>query len=390
MADALFDGDSMVRTIRPAGVAAGIAVCLLLIVSGCQKDRAATPAAKVEPPADAAVVVQPPADVPDADSAKPATREEPKAHAAQPESEPNEVGPAVSLVLGFSPGQTATYKVTTEAHKSVEWIGPESGKPAGYADGRSGNYVEITFAQQVQRVRDDGNAVLEITVKDLKYRGLIQSRTVLEFDSERLQDRDNPLAAVVGKSYRLEMSPKGKVVELLDMDAVRRAVKAGTPEYSVAVKLFSDEIVRDRHDIPPLSVLQDGQARPGQSWSDLKSFGFGEMGLKGFERVYTLKRAESDDGRVALVEMKAIPSAAMAEELHKRQSAGPMSGLFDSTDKYEGRLELDLDGGRIREYMEEMQAEWVIADPAAMQDTTAEPRGLKMGAGRLHRLELVK
>ena len=87
--------------------------------------------------------------------------------------------------------------------------------------------------------------------------------------------------------------------------------------------------------------------------------------------------------------MKAIPSAAMAEELHKRQTAGPLAGLFDNTEKYEGRLDFDLDGGRIREYVEEMRTEWVVADPAVMQDAAAPPRGLKMGARRLHRLELV-
>ena len=377
----------MVRTIRPAGTAAGIAVCLLLIVSGCQKDRAATPAAKVEPPVDSAVVVPPSADVPVADPVKPVKPEE-KAQAAEPE--PNEAGAPVHLVLGFSPGQTATYKVATEAQKSVEWMGPESGKPAGFADGRSGNFVEITFEQKVQEVRDDGNAILEIRIEGLKYRGVIQSRTVLDFDSDRPQDSNSPLAALIGKSYRLEISPKGKVVELLDMGAVRQAVKVGSPEYSVAVKLSSDEIVRDRHEVPPLFALKTGWMLPGKSWSDLRSFSFGEMGLKGFERFYTLKQIRQDGGRVALVEMRAIPSAAMAEELHKRQTAGLLPGMFDSTDKYEGRLELDLDGGRICEYAEEMQAEWVIADPAAMQDTTAQPRGLKMGAGRLHRLELVK
>lgn len=380
----------MVRTIRPVGIMAGIAFCILLMVSGCQKDRTAGPAAKIEPPADSAVIVQPPAGVPDGDSPQPATSEKPASQAAEPVAEPNAAEPPVSLVLGFSPGQAAMYRVTTEAHKSIEWIGSESAKPAGYADGRSGNFVEITFEQQVRQVRDNGNAILEIEIEALKYRGTIQSRTVLDFDSGRPDDPKSPLAALVGKSYRLEMSPKGKVVELLDMESVRGAVAAGSPVYSVAVKLFSDEVVRDRHEVPPLSALKDEQVRSGQSWSDQKSFAFGEMGLKGFERVYTLTRVEQGDGRAAVVEMKAIPSAAMAEELHKRQVSGPLSGLFDSIDKYEGRLVFDLDGGRIREYMEEMQTEWVIADPAMMQDTTAEPRGLKMGAGRLHRLELVK
>jgi len=380
----------MVRTIRPAGIVAGIAVCILLMVSGCQKERTTGPAAKIEPPADSTVVVQPPAGVPDGDSPQPATTEKPTPQAADPVAEPDAAEPPVNLVLGFSHGRAATYRVTTEAHKSVEWIGSESAKPTGYVDGRSGNFVEIMFEQRVREVRDNGNAVLEIRIEALKYRGTIQSRTVLDFDSDKPDDSESPLAVLVGKSYRLEMSPRGKVVDLLDMESVREAVEAGSQVYSVAVKLFSDEVVRDRHEIPPLSALSDERVRPGQSWSDQKSFAFGEMGLKSFERVYTLTQVEQDDGRAAVVQMKAIPSAAMAEELHKRQVSGPLSGLFDSIDKYEGRLVFDLDGERIREYMEDMQTEWIIADPAMMQDTTAQPRGLKMGAGRLHRLELVK
>lgn len=378
----------MVRTVRRIGIVAGIVICVLLMISGCQKDRATPSATKVEPPADTTTVVRPQASVPAESSSQPAPAEAPKAQVAPPE--PNEAEPAVSLILRFSPGQAATYRVTTEAEKSVGWMGPESAKPAGYADGRSGNYVEMTFEQRVEQVRDNGNAVLEITVKALKYRGQVQNKVALDFDSGKAEDQNNPLASLIGKSYRLELSPRGQVVALLDMASVRQAVAVGTPAHGVAVKLFSEEVVRDRHEVPPLSALKDGQAKPGQSWSDLKSFSFGDMGLKGYERVYTLKQVRQGDGRAALVEMKAIPSAAMAEELHKRQTAGPLAGLFDSTEKYEGRLEFDLDGGRIREYVEEMQTEWVVADPAAMQDAAAQPRGLKMGARRLYRFERVQ
>jgi hypothetical protein len=364
-----------------AGIVAGIAFCGLSMISGCQKDRSTAPAVKVEPPADTSAAVQPPEEKP----APSATAESP-AQAA----EPNAPEPPVSLALAFSVGQTATYRATTDARKSVEWMGPESGRPADFSDGYSGNHVEMTFEQRVEKVRDNGNALVEITIQGLKYRGVIQSRPVFEFDSTEPNDRDNPLAALIGKSYRLEMSPGGKVVELLDMESVRKAVKAGSPAYSVAAKLVSDEMIRDQHEVPPLSALKEGQARLGQRWSDVKSFAFGDMGAKGFERVYTLTQVEQGVGRTALVEMKAIPSAAMAEEMHKRQTTGLLPGLFDNTDKYDGRLDFDLDGGRIRRYMEDMRTEWIIADPAAMQDTTAVPRALKMGARRLHRLELVE
>jgi len=89
------------------------------------------------------------------------------------------------------------------------------------------------------------------------------------------------------------------------------------------------------------------------------------------------------------VAMKAIPSAAMAEEMRRRQEDSPLAGLFDNTERYAGRLDLDLDHGRVREYVDEMQVEWVVVDPAVLRDPTAQPRGMKMGARRLSRLELV-
>lgn len=376
----------MVRIIRPGGVVAWVAICLLLAICGCQKDRATVPAGRIEPPAQAAVAAEPSVAPPVESVPEEAAPDAPEAAAIV--VEPNQTGGPVKLALQFSTGQVATYKVTTEAEKRVEWMGSESAQPANYTGGRSGNRVEITFEQRVQQVRDNGSAVLEITIRALKYVGQVKNEVIFEFDSGKSQDQDNELAALIGKSYSVEMSPQGKVFAMSGMESVRQAVKPGSPAQSVASKLFLDEVVRDRHEVPPLSALKEGQARPGQSWSDLKSYTFGEMGLKGFERVYTLTQVQPE-GQTAVVEMKAIPSAAMAEEMHKRQDAGLPPGLFDSAEDYRGRLDFDLDKGRIREYGEEMWTEWVIVDPAAMQGA-AQPAALKMGARRLYRLELVQ
>ncbi len=376
----------MVRTIRPAGIVAGVAIYLLLMVSGCQKDRATPPATKVEPPVRPAVVAEPPADAPLESTPQETTSETPQVKEAPPD--PNEAQAPVDLTLKFSPGQTATYRATTEVEKRVEWMGPESRRPAGYADGRSGNHIEITFEQRVKEVRPNGNAVLEITIRALKYSGQIQSQPVSEFDSSKTQDQDNGLASLIGISYGVEMTARGKVIAPLDMESVRRAVKAGTPAHGVASKLFSDGVVKNRHEVPPLFALEDGLARPGQSWSDVKSFSFGDMGIKGYERIYTLTQVRRDEVRLALVKMKAIPSAAMAEEMHKRHRTEPPPGLFDNTEDYEGRLDFDLDKGQIREYGEEMWTEWVVVDPAAAEGV-APPTALKMGARQFHRLEQV-
>jgi len=125
---------------------------------------------------------------------------------------PEPSGPAVGLVLKFVPGQAATYRVITESWKSVEWKGAEAAKPAKFTDGRTGSRVELTFEQRVQQVQDDGNAVLEITIRAVK--DVIESvnKVVLDFDSAGPADSENPLSALVGKSYRVKMSAQGQVL----------------------------------------------------------------------------------------------------------------------------------------------------------------------------------
>ena len=105
----------MVRTVRPGGIVAVVAICLLSAICGCRKDRATTPEVTVEPPAEPVVVAEPSAGAP-AESVQPeGAPEAPEPQVVVPE--PNEAGPPVDLVLKFEPGQVATYKVTTEAQK---------------------------------------------------------------------------------------------------------------------------------------------------------------------------------------------------------------------------------------------------------------------------------
>jgi hypothetical protein len=260
----------MVRTVRPAGVVASVAICMLLTVCGCQKEQTGAAA------------------------------------------------PAVELALKFSVGQTATYKVTAETQKSIQWLGPASARPASFKDGRSGNHVEITFEQRVRQVRDDGGAVLDVTIKALKYTGEMRSDTAVDFDSDRDRDPNNSLARLIGKTYGLQMSAQGRVVALLDVEPVRQAVRGGKVGEDTALKLLSDEEIKDRHEITPLAALKENPVRPGQTWSDIRTFSFGMMGAKSFERVYTFKGVEeAQGGRRAVVEMKAIPSAAAAARVHR-------------------------------------------------------------------------
>jgi hypothetical protein len=380
----------MVRMVRPAGVAAGAVICLLLAVCGCQKERTGAAAPKAEakllPLAPAA---QSQAGTPGEDSSH-AAPEAQKVQTPKLEAKSDEgvAGAPVELTLKFSAGQTAMYKVTTETQKSIQWLGPVPERPAGFKDGRSGNHVEITFEQRVREVRDDGGAVVDVTIRALKYTGEMHSDTAVDFDSDRDRDPNNSLARLIGKTYGLQMSAQGRVVALLDVEPVRQAVRGGKVEDNTALKLLSDEEIKDRHEITPLAALKENPVRPGQTWSAIRTFSFGMMGAKSFERVYTFKGVESAEGRLAVVEMKAIPSAAAAVRMHKEQTASMLSAMFDNIESYEGRLDLDLDHGQVREYVEEMRTEWTVANPAGAPEG-GPPAALKMGARRLHRLELV-
>ncbi|MCL5282359.1 MAG: DUF6263 family protein [Planctomycetes bacterium] len=373
----------------------GVLILMMLAAAGCQGQRAETPATRVGAADGAAPEALPSvsrASSPRSEGGTPSTREAP--HSVAPDegkSVPAKVskaelsGPAVELALKFVPGQAATYRLTTESYKSVEWKGAQAAKPPQFTDGRTGSLVELTFEQRVQQVQDDGNAVLEITIRGVKEVIESVNKVVLDFDSARPTDSENPLAALVGKSYRVKMSPQGQVLEISNVEPARKALQGILPGHRVAAKLLADEEIRNRHEIVALSALKDRQVRPGQTWSSIKTFSFDDLGAKTYERVYTLKQVQQNKDRQAIVEMKAIPSAAQAEQWRKQQTVNPFAGLSDNTDNYEGRLVLDLDRGQVREYVEEMQNEWVIADPGSMQ--AGQPTAIKMAARRLHRLE---
>ena len=183
----------MVLAGRLAGVVSGVLILVMLALAGCQGQRAEAPETRVQStgstPGGAAPSVSR-ASSPRSEGGTPSTREPPEGgtpnlseKAPMEAGKPEPTGPAVELTLKFVPGQAATYKITTESWKSVEWKGAETAKPAKFTDGRTGSHVELTFEQRVQQVQDDGNAVLEITIRGVK--DVIESvnKVVLDFDS---------------------------------------------------------------------------------------------------------------------------------------------------------------------------------------------------------------
>ena len=299
-----------------------------------------------------------------------------------------------TLALKFTPEDLTTYRLTTEEQQTLKFEGSLSGD-SEFEGGSNRNRIEMTFTQQIQSINNRGNAVTKITIKELKCSSVHKDNLVLDLDSSRAKDPNNPLSRIIGQSYTIEITPAGQVRRVIDTRGVRAASRVRFPSSKAAVrtavKLLSLDSIKQRHTILALPAADKKQLRPGDSWSRLKVFSFPVVGPKSYERIYTLKEIEDTDGRqIAAVEMNAIPTSKIAEKLHKEQVAAALAKMFDNPiDSYTGQLKLNLTTGKVEKYLEKLQSEWVVVDPSVRQQGDKEPDAIRMGAIRLHRLEKI-
>ena len=303
---------------------------------------------------------------------------------AKVESEEQE--PTVKLALKFNLEDSTTYKVTTDNDNSVIWESADPNKPKGFTGRHTGRKIEITFTQQIQSTDDKGNAVAKITIKQLKYLAKVKDEITMDFDSSRQEDRQNPLSNIIGQSYAIEITASGEVSKLIDANDARAAVMGDSSADKTATSLLSLNAITQRHMIPALPAADKNQLRTGENWSSIKSFSFTMMGSKAYEKIYTLKEIKDvDNRRIAIALMEAVPSAEYAKELHKEQSASFFANMSDNTETYTGQLKLDLTGGKVEEYRENLTSEWFIVDPNPKD--SEQPAALKMTAVRSYSIE---
>jgi len=349
-------------------------LCVLVVTLGCRGSTQGPTGSKVEPaeriPAGTA----------------PALQEPPVQRAT--EVKPEEKKPTVQLALKFTPQDSTTYKVIVEADRSVKWEGPLPEKPAGFIGGHTGNRIELTFAQRIQSVNDKGNAVAEIEIKTLKCLAKVKDNVVLEFDSSREKNKDNLLTKLIGQRYAIELSPAGQVLQVVDANQARAAIEAGSSAYETASALLSPAAIKQRHTIPALPPAEKSRLSSGDSWSSVTTFSFDMMGAKSYEKIYTLKEIkEADNRQLAIVDMNAVPSSQLAQELRQEQATNPLEKMFDTAETYSGQLKLDLTAGKVQKCLEQLRIEWVIVDPQPKDEKA--PAALRMAATRLYSIEKI-
>jgi hypothetical protein len=248
--------------------------------------------------------------------------------------------------------------------------------------------TEMTFNRQIQSVDNNGNAVVKITVRDLKYSSVRDGNTLLDFDSAKEKDRDNPFAKLIGQSYTIEIAPDGQVKRVIDTEQALAAVRGSELANKAASRLLTPDTIEKIHGTLVLPEAGKGRLRPGQSWSNVKAFDYRMLGSGSYEKIYTVKEIKKqDDQQIAVVQMDAVPSSADANDLRKERATRAFSDMFDTTQTYTGRLELDLSSGKVQKYSEELRSQWLMVDPEAEQKGAEEPSAVKMGVVRSYSLE---
>ncbi|MHC4659241.1 MAG: hypothetical protein ACYS83_08705 [Planctomycetota bacterium] len=295
----------------------------------------------------------------------------------------------VTLALKFTPGDSTAYKVMTEGKKSLEFEGSYA-KETSLKGGQTRMKVEMTFTQQIQSVDAGGGAVAKITIDELKYFDKGRDGILVDFDSSRETDKRNPLAKLIGQSYTIKITPASQVAQVIDAARARAAVRGRTLAAQRASALVKSDVIKQRHTIAALPAADKNRLGAGDEWSSIRNFSFGMMGAKSYERIYMLKEVKETGGRkIAVVEMNAIPTSEMADELYKEQAANEFLEMFDNFETYTGELKLNLTSGKVEKYVEKLESEWVMIDPLAREGDVKEPAALTMSASRLYSLERI-
>lgn len=345
----------------------GVVICSLLFAAGCAQPVAETP----KPDAG----LQPPETV--EKQIIPVEPEEPAPQIAEKEIVPPlpvTVEPA-TLVLKFTEGDSTTYRIIAESEKTISFEGPVPDEEH-FKGGRTYNRVEMIFDQKIRNVKDNGNTIAEIKIKQLNQIIQLKNNIVLDFDSTRKTQRDlsNPLSKIIDKSYTIEITPDARVTKIVEANDIRAEFEGSSPANKFAMKLFEPRAIQARHEISTLSALDKSERKIGDKWSSEDTLSFGLMGTKSYEKIYTLQEITETNGhKLAVINMNAIPASKPDDEPTNR-----FTESFDNTEKYTGLLKLDLNDGKVKKFVEKVQLKWITVEQIDEQNQDKEPIVLKM------------
>ena len=293
------------------------------------------------------------------------------------------------IALRPTVGDLTTYKIITQGRRATKWQGPVPDK-AVFDENFNEEWVEMVLTQRIQSVDSNGAAVAKVTIDGVKCRYSNKSMVSVDFDSSRQSDANNPIMKLIGQTYLIGVGPRNNVFAVDDLPPAMMKMKDGTPSGQAGINILLPEAIMERHGVMQLPQPGQEMLKPGDKWSRIKTFAFGKMGLKSYEKICTLKEVRDADGRrIAVIDMNAIPASEVEPKYRGQQAEIDVPKTFDTNDSYTGGGEFDLKAGRIENYHENFEASWIVALPAKPGET-GEPVVLKMSASRVYSIERVK
>jgi hypothetical protein len=285
---------------------------------------------------------------------------------------PPKAGNAAVLLLKFSKGQSDTYKSIMENERNVAFTG-EITQDTQFKNAKTGTRAEIVFQQQIENVDSSGNASVKVTIKSLKYLSRNKDVITLDYDSSNPGQQSDPMTRLIGQSYMITMSPGGEMTRIEDLIQIKQAAGSNP----AAVQLVSENIIRERHQIPAIIDSNSRLLKVGDKWSVNRTLEFGILGSTSVEKIYTLKAIERNKGRrTAVVEITTVPATV--------QDSQPTPKKFESNNSYTGSLVFDLDSSKVEQCNEKMTSDWLTVDE---KSTQGEPSTIKLGTMKLNSLE---
>jgi hypothetical protein len=274
--------------------------------------------------------------------------------------------PSAKLALTFKPQQTTRYEYASKMVKDVEFDQPSMKKNS---KDQTSTVIAVTFDQTITNVAPDGTATADIVIQGVQFKQVNKNETKLDVDSTNEKSKNDPLAKLVGQSYRIAMDPNG-VVKVVDAAKARASAAGSDEQKKIAQKLLSDESIIERHQLPLPKTGADTIAA-GKSWTQVIPSPPGLLAPKKFEKVYTLKQVGADNKAVVTMLAKADPTQ-KAEGLEKAGSLGLLAKMFDNQDDFTGKLVLNLANGTVEEYEETLVSSNVAQDkPTGAKEDTA-------------------
>jgi hypothetical protein len=289
------------------------------------------------------------------------------------------------LALNFKPQQETNYKVVMESTKDYQFVQPSVNKTK---ERHTVWKTEMVFAQKIESVDQQGDATANITIKKLKYLSEDPQGKMEDFDSTAENAKSDPLLAIVGQSYTIKITPKGKV-EVIDAKAAREVIKGESSSKKIADILLSDEEIEKRHQVLALNDVEKSSAEKGEKWNSLAVSPAGMLRQRSFEKVYTLADIEKKNGGdIAVVDMTAAPSSKRAADAKEGESITSFfANMFDEKDNYTGKMVLNMTTGEIDNYKEFLKVDWVAVEPPEEQKGDKGPDQLTMGFSNLYSIE---